>query len=341
MGSPSAAPGQAPWGFSFLRASRRADLARAASLLKHGHLVSLPTETVYGLAADALNVRAVAQVFEIKGRPLLDPLIVHGLHADMLERVAHFGPVARQLAARFWPGPLTLVLPRRRCVPDRVTAGQETVAVRAPAHPAFRRVLARCEACLAAPSANPFGYLSPTRAQHVAVSLGHRLPYIVDGGRCQHGLESTILSLIDPKAPALLRPGPIGPGALADVLGRVPALRRRKPVAGRALEAPGTSERHYSPDKPLTLFEQSPGPADATTATVWLQRPANVARGAHFWLSESGSLPEAAANCFDLLRRLDADSAVRLIRCEAPTADKTDALALALRDRLQRAAARR
>ncbi|MGF1448716.1 MAG: L-threonylcarbamoyladenylate synthase [Opitutales bacterium] len=323
-----------------LQACQRADLTRAAHLLRAGHLVALPTETVYGLAADALNPLAVSKVFEVKGRPLLDPLIVHGLHAAMLAEIAHFGATARDLADRFWPGPLTLVLSRRSSVPHLVTAGLDTVAVRAPAHPAFRRVLARSRLCLAAPSANPFGYLSPTRAAHVAASLGPRLSHIVDGGPCTHGLESTILSLANPSQPMILRPGPIGPKALAKVLGEAPPLRRRKPTVGEALEAPGTSERHYSPRTPLTLFDkQPPRPNSTQTATVWLKRPAITETGPTFWLSEPGSFKEAAANCFDLLRRLDADPSITQIRCQVPGSAAQDSLAVALRDRLLRAAA--
>ncbi|MDR1817841.1 MAG: threonylcarbamoyl-AMP synthase [Puniceicoccales bacterium] len=171
------------------------ETARAASLLKAGEIVALPTETVYGLAADALNADAVRRIFDAKGRPLLDPLIVHLADAARLGEIAEPSPAALALAERFWPGPLTLVLRRKPVVPDIVTAGLPTVAVRCPAHPLMRRVLEQSGLFLAAPSANPFGYVSPTTAAHVRDSLGERCPWILDGGPCEHGVESTIVLL--------------------------------------------------------------------------------------------------------------------------------------------------
>ncbi|MGF1484806.1 MAG: L-threonylcarbamoyladenylate synthase [Opitutales bacterium] len=344
MGKPSDAPGQSPWGFFFLQAASSADICRAAALLAHGRLVALPSETVYGLAGNAFDPGAVGRIFQVKGRPLLDPLIVHGLHAEALTAVAHFGRAAQRLAKALWPGPLTLVLPRRSGVPGLVTAGLPTVAVRCPAHTAFRRVLGRCGFPLAAPSANPFGYLSPTRAEHVRDSLGDRLPYILDGGPCTHGVESTIVSLRDPQRPEILRPGPISPGHICEVLGQAVPVRprtRRESPGETALEAPGTSARHYSPRKPLRLFQSATPPPGSTpaTAVVLLKRPQKLANQHTYWLSESGDLREAAANVFDLLRRLDAEPSIRSLQVEQPAPDETG-FGLALADRLLRAAAR-
>ncbi|MEO0040395.1 MAG: hypothetical protein RIS38_1343, partial [Verrucomicrobiota bacterium] len=213
--------------------------------------MALPTETVYGLAADATNPAALAQVFAIKGRPLLDPLIVHVLDQAALADVAEPDPRLAKLA-HLWPGPLTVVLRRKPVVPDLVTAGKDTVAVRIPAHPIFREVLSLAGRPLAAPSANPFGYVSPTKAAHVRDSLGERCPWIVDGGACAHGVESTILDLSVPGRARLLRPGPIPLETLRGLLGEVEAVTR---VASQqaAQDAPGMLERHYSPATRVAL----------------------------------------------------------------------------------------
>jgi L-threonylcarbamoyladenylate synthase len=218
------------------------DLARAAELLRQGACVALPTETVYGLAADATNPAALAQVFAIKGRPLLDPLIVHVLDQAALTEVAEPDPRLAKLAA-LWPGPLTVVLRRKSVVPDLVTAGKDTVAVRIPAHPLFREVLRLAERPLAAPSANPFGYVSPTKAQHVRDSLGERCPWIVDGGACAHGVESTILDLSVPGRARLLRPGPIPLEKLRELIGEIEVVTRAANQQA-AQDAPGMLERH-------------------------------------------------------------------------------------------------
>ena len=211
-----------PSASSFLTAAP-ADLARAAELLRAGACVALPTETVYGLAADATNPAALAQVFAIKGRPLLDPLIVHVLDQTALAEVSEPDPRLAKIAS-LWPGPLTVVLRRKSVVPDLVTAGKDTVAVRIPAHPLFREVLRLAGRPLAAPSANPFGYVSPTKAQHVSDSLGERCPWIVDGGACAHGVESTILDLSVPGRARLLRPGPISLETMLDHIDHIVAL---------------------------------------------------------------------------------------------------------------------
>lgn len=320
----------------FLSASP-ADLQRAATLLQAGACVALPTETVYGLAADALNPSALAQVFAIKGRPLLDPLIVHVLDHAALAEIAEPDERLASLAA-FWPGPLTVVLRRRACIPDLVTAGQATVAVRIPAHPLFREVLRLAGRPLAAPSANPFGYVSPTKAEHVRASLGERCPWIVDGGPCAHGVESTILDLSVPGRARLLRPGPITHEALEAILGPVEVVTCRS-AATVAQAAPGMLARHYSPTTPVILFARgaSPPPAVGPVARLFLaRRPPSAAGVTDYFLSESGSVEEGARQLFDLLRQLDGRGYASL---QAELAEPVG-LGVAYNDRLTRAAAR-
>jgi L-threonylcarbamoyladenylate synthase len=319
-------------------------VTRAAELLRTGEVVALPTETVYGLAANALDERAVRYIFSVKGRPLVDPLIVHGLDVEFFRDLAHFTPLARALADACWPGPLTLVLRKTAVISPLVTAGRETVAVRAPAHPVMRAVLTACGLPLAAPSANPFGYISPTRAEHVRASFGGRLPWILDGGPCAVGLESTIVDVSDPAAPPrVLRPGPITPQALASILGRTvqsPAPTPRDDAPGMA--APGLLARHYSPSTPLGLLEPGMPPASPPVGrrVAWIRfsqaDPAEIlpARTEVFWLSENGDLAQAARGLYDLLRRLDG-AGYEKIWCEkAPDSG----WGLALNDRLRRAA---
>lgn len=314
-----------------------ADLQKAAQLLADGECVALPTETVYGLAADALNPKALAQVFAIKGRPLLDPLIVHVLDVEALKQVAEYDARLEKISS-FWPGPLTVVLRRKSCVPDLVTAGQETVAVRIPAHPVFREVLRLAQRPLAAPSANPFGYVSPTRAQHVRDSLAERCPWIVDGGACEHGLESTIIDLSSPERVRLLRPGPITLEALRDKLGAIELVTK---IASNqvAQAAPGMLERHYSPATRVELFAHGklPSVVEARSALLLMSRRQNIPAGTEvFYLSENDSVNEAAANLFDLLRKLDARGFTKIY---AELAEPMG-LGLAYNDRLTRAAAR-
>lgn len=321
---------------SFLSSSP-SDLARAADLLRTGHCVALPTETVYGLAADALNPAALAQVFTIKGRPLLDPLIVHVLDQAALAEVAE--PDERlALLAGFWPGPLTVVLRRKPCVPDLVTASKPTVAVRIPAHPIFREVLRLSGRPLAAPSANPFGYVSPTKAGHVSDSLGARCPWIVDGGACTHGVESTILDLSVPGRARLLRPGPVTREALQAKLGPIEVVTRA-PSQQVAQDAPGMLERHYSPATRVELFARGAQPTVATgkVARLLLARRSDLPVGPEdFYLSEHGSAEEGARHLFDLLRQLDARG-FDVIQAELAEAV---GIGVAYNDRLTRAAAR-
>ena len=321
-----------------------AGVARAAELLRSGEVVALPTETVYGLAAQALDEQSVRQLFAIKGRPLIDPLIVHGLDVPFFANFAEFTPLARQLAEACWPGPLTLIVRKTSAVPKLVTAGRDTVALRVPAHPVMRAVLEASGLPLAAPSANPFGYLSPTQAAHVRASFGDRVPWIVDGGTCALGVESTIVDVSNPLAPPrILRPGPITPEALSQILDcRVEIHQPVKRADDAGLVAPGLLSRHYSPHTSLGRLEPGQTPespsSDRRVAWVRLQRPPpNLIplRGVEiFWLSENGDLTAAAHDLYDLLRRLDGQGFAK-IWCEtAPDSG----WGLAINDRLRRAA---
>ncbi len=319
-------------------------LRDAAKLLRDGEIVAVPTETVYGLAANALDAAAVRKIFEAKGRPFIDPLIVHVCDMAMAERLAEPSPQLERLALRFWPGPLTVVLRKRAVVPDLVTAGEPTVALRMPAHPVMRRLIALAGVPLAAPSANPFGYVSPTTAAHVRDSLGARAPHILDGGPCAHGLESTIVNLADPAGVRLLRPGPVSPAELEAALG-VPVLPAPSHMDQKAAQAaPGMLDRHYSPNTPLILrtagtMAQVPPGYPGRVAVVHQARPADPRpKGVeHFWFSESGAPEEVARSLFALLRHLDSQNFAAIFAEAAPEGGLGDAI----NDRLKRAAAKR
>lgn len=321
------------------------DLALLAQALRGGELVAIPTETVYGLAANALDAAACRRIFEVKGRPLIDPLIVHVRDLDHAAELADVNEAARALAGKFWPGALTFVLPRHPVVPDIVTAGLPTVAVRCPGHPLARALLRECGLPLAAPSANPFGYVSPTTARHVIQSLGDRIQHLLDGGPCEIGLESTIIDLADPAHPVLLRPGAVTAAAIADVLG-VEVNRPAPALADAPARAPGMLERHYSPRTPLELFDHGSRPeagesaSGAPRAIIYFTRATAADAGDVaadvFWLSEDGSLESAARHIFALLRRLDAGAYDLVFIERAPEGGLGDAI----NDRLQRAARR-
>ena len=316
------------------------NLGRLAGVLRGGGLVGVPTETVYGLAADALDAEACAGIYRAKGRPATDPLIVHVLSARDVAAIAHLHPSARRLAAAFWPGPLTLVLEKRAGVPDIVTAGLGSVAVRVPDHPLFRRLLRATGRPLAAPSANPCGYVSPTTAEHVRAGLGDRIGHILDGGPCSVGLESTIVDVRDPARPRLLRPGAITRAQLEKVLGRKVGSGRTAGSARKAQLAPGMLKRHYSPRTPVVLHdrlstrEAAGGEKDAW---VFAARPRGVTGENIFWLDPRGDLRGAARRLFALLRRLDAAGHARIHLEKIPG---RAGLAEALNDRMARAAAR-
>ncbi|MCX6945659.1 MAG: L-threonylcarbamoyladenylate synthase [Opitutales bacterium] len=316
------------------------NLARLARRLRAGELVAVPTETVYGLAANALDARACRKIYTAKGRPRRDPLIVHIHSLAQLAEVAEPNAAALRLARQFWPGPLTLILPRRAAVPALVSAGLPSVAVRMPSHPLFRRLLRLSGVPLAAPSANPFGYVSPTTAAHVQAGLGRRIRHILDGGPCAIGLESTIVDVRDPRAPRLLRPGAITQAALARALGRPVRAARRPAAAAAAQLAPGQLARHYSPRTPVRLHpalaRAAAARSPADEAWVFLARPAGLAGKNIFWLDARGRLPGAARRLFHMLRLLDGKNFTRLHLELAPGGGLADAI----NDRLRRAAAR-
>lgn len=306
-----------------------ANIDRAAALLQNGGVVAFPTETVYGLGANALDARAAARIFEIKARPSFDPLIVHVADDAMLARVAaHVPPLARELARRFWPGPLTLVLEKQPAVPDLVTAGLPTVAVRMPVHPVARTLIERAAVPIAAPSANPFGYLSPTSAQHVERMLGDRVDLILDGGPAQHGVESTIV-MLEPQ-PALLRHGALPVEAIEAVTG---PLLRELPDAARPL-APGRLPQHYSPHVPIRIVDPASVPMRerADAALLAFRESVPGYRDVRV-LSPAGDLREAAAHFFSYLHELDASGAARI---DAEPVPQTG-LGAAIMDRLNRA----
>jgi L-threonylcarbamoyladenylate synthase len=308
-----------------LPAADPAALDEAARLILAGEPVALPTETVYGLAADAADGEAVARIYAAKGRPGFNPLIVHVL--DTASAGAHgvLGPAAERLAERFWPGPLTLVLPRRAESPVAAlaTAGLPSIALRVPAGPVMRAVLERAGRPLAAPSANRSGRISPTRAAHVTADLAGRIALVVDGGPTRDGLESTI---VRPEADrlVLLRPGPVTPDALRAATG-LPVV---DPVA-EGITAPGQLSSHYAPSRPLRLDVVEPA------AGEWLIGFGAVA--GEDTLSASGSLVEAAARLFEALHRAEAGGRARIAVAPIPA----EGLGLAIRDRLSRAAAPR
>lgn len=307
-------------------------LDRAAATLRDGGVVAFPTETVYGLGADALDATAVARIFEIKKRPAFDPLIVHVLDEAMLRLVAEtISPAAAKLADRFWPGPLTLVLPKRTEVPEIVTAGLSTVAVRMPAHPVARALLERTGRPLAAPSANPFGYLSPTRAEHVARMLGDRVDLIIDGGPATLGLESTIVRLAG--RAELLRRGAVAAEEIEAVIG---PLQAPAPGAETAPLAPGGLPQHYAPATPIRIVEFARVPRDeraGAAALAFNQVPPGYAHVRV--LSEKGELREAASRFFECLHELDD---VRPTRIDAEPLPEAG-LGASMMERLRRAAA--
>lgn len=306
-------------------------IARAAALILDGQPVAVPTETVYGLAADATSPEAVARIFAAKGRPAFNPLIVHVPDLEAAERLARFGDAARAAARAWWPGPLTLVLPLRADagLAPAVTAGLATVALRCPAHEAMRDLLRACGRPLAAPSANASGTISPTSADHVVKSLGERVRLVIDGGPAALGLESTILAFTD-GPPRLLRLGPVPfeeLEALAALSGGDDEERAPATVGG--VEAPGQLASHYAPSKPLRLDAETAEPGE------WL-----IGFGAvkgDDTLSGSGSLAEAAHRLFACLHRAEIQASPRIAVAPVPR----EGLGAAINDRLARAAAPR
>jgi L-threonylcarbamoyladenylate synthase len=301
-----------------------AAIAAAADLLRGGQIVAIPTETVYGLAADASDADAVAKIYAAKGRPDFNPLIVHVPDKEAADQLAVFDELADRLAVAFWPGALTLVLPLREGAPvaKAVTAGLPTMAIRCPAHPVMHAVLVRSGLNLAAPSANKSGGISPTRPDHVVASLGNAVPLILDGGPCVDGLESTIVAVRE-SGWQILRPGPVTEEQIAAIAGSSPVW-----MGSTGIEAPGQLASHYAPAKPLRLDASSRETDEYLIGFGALDGDDN--------LSASSNLAQAAANLFDALHRADASNACSIAVAPIPKQD----IGIAINDRLARASAR-
>lgn len=299
-------------------------IAQAADLLRQGLLVAFATETVYGLGGDACNGRAVASIYAAKGRPSFNPLIAHVSSAEAARRFVQWSDMAETLAAAFWPGPLTMVLPLKEGhrISSLVTAGLDTLAVRVPAHGTARALLTAFGGPVAAPSANPSGQISPTTADHVRAGLGGRIAAILDDGPCGVGVESTIVGLAG--EPSLLRPGGVALEDIESVLG----LRLHLHQAGDLLTAPGQLQSHYAPDAPVRLNAESPQGDEVLLGFGPVPCDLN--------LSEAGDLDEAAANLFSALHTLNATGRPIAV---SPIPDQ--GLGVAINDRLRRAAAPR
>lgn len=311
------------------------DISRAKALLEAGLLVAIPTETVYGLAANALNPDAVAAIFQAKNRPHFDPLIIHTSPMErVVDWVEEFPAEARLLARSFWPGPLTLLLPKKAIIPDLVTSGSPRVAIRIPRHPLTQALLESISFPLAAPSANPFGYVSPTTAQHVADQLGDRLAYILDGGPCQVGIESTIVGWEEGRA-VIYRKGGIPVEVIEKKIGKVAV----KPHSTSRPQAPGMLQSHYATRTPIRISDFQTIKWDTMGTRIGIiafrQPVSGIPLEYQVVLSHRGDYAEAARNLFAGLRRLD-DLNLDLILAELlPEED----LGRAINDRLRRAAA--
>lgn len=309
------------------------DINLAKEILIKGDLVAIPTETVYGLAGNALNEKAVLSIFEVKNRPAFDPLIIH---TDSIEKamqyVLDFPEKARKLAEHFWPGPLTLLLPKKTLIPDLVTSGLNQVAVRIPNHPLLLDLLSQLDFPLAAPSANPFGYISPTNAAHVNAQLGEKIPYILDGGESNVGIESTIVGFENNES-IVYRLGGLSVEDIERVIGKVTLM----PNSSSDPKAPGMLKSHYAPGKPFFLENKAILNPDneKTGYLLFDQYLAGVSLENQRVLSLTGNMQEAAHNLFAYLRELDALPIEQIIAERVPM----HGLGLAINDRLQRAAA--
>jgi L-threonylcarbamoyladenylate synthase len=325
-------------------------ISRAAEILRAGGLAAFPTETVYGLGADAYNPDAIVKIFEAKGRPRFDPLIIHIASIETLENVANLSLLNEgmrkklfQLAEKLWPGPLSFVLPKSEKIPGIATAGLETAAVRLPGHETAQKLIEQAGGAIAAPSANPFGAISPTRAEHVLDGLGDKVDIILDGGPTRIGVESTVLDMSGDVI-KILRPGGTPKDAITDIVKEQIANSKEQREEG--LSSPGLLKSHYAPRTPLTVLNKEeiirqpyePGAAflffDGATKEEWLKGQGaqnTIVRN----LSEKGSLSEAAACLFETLHELDKSGVSRIFAQFAPQ----DGLGEAINDRLRRASA--
>ncbi len=310
------------------------DIQKAKNELESGHLVAIPTETVYGLAANAIHEEAVAKIFEAKQRPTFDPLIVHTYSLDQVYQFAEsIHPKLLQLAQTFWPGPLTLLLPKKACIPNLVTSGLDRVGVRVPSHPLTLQLLQQLNFPLAAPSANPFGYISPTSAQHVQKQLGTKLNYILDGGDCNVGIESTIVGEEDNEI-IIYRLGGLSIDAIEQVVGKVSIQLNQSSNP----KAPGQLKSHYAPKKPFfvgSLTDLQKIHSDKKIGIIAFGEFATMQSHTIVKnLSETKNYNQAAIHLFSFMRELD-ESDVDVIICELLPEQN---LGLAINDRLRRAA---
>jgi L-threonylcarbamoyladenylate synthase len=312
------------------------DLEKARSFLQRGQLVAIPTETVYGLAANALDTEAVLSIFEAKKRPSFDPLIVHSYSLEALrEYVGEIPPQAQLLAERFWPGPITLLLEKKPMIPDLVTSGLPTVAVRVPDHPLTLQLLRSLDFPLAAPSANPFGYISPTTAQHVVDQLGTKIEYVLDGGPARVGIESTIIGFPE-GVPTVVRLGGLQLEDIEAVIGEVKTTLH----SSSNPMAPGMLKSHYAPGIPLRLMAKDELLAEEPSSEIgylFFEKPAQFEKYPNaLWLSESGDFREAAFRLFASLRQMDQLPVQEIWAEKLPE----QGLGRAINDRLLRASVR-
>lgn len=314
------------------------DIGRAKELLEAGQLIGFPTETVYGLAGNALNTKAVMKIYETKNRPNFDPLIVHTSSIDQISEYTY--PVdgeLQKLAERSWPGPLTLLLKKKSIISDHVTSGLDTVAVRVPNHPLALDLLKSLDFPLAAPSANPFGYISPTRPEHVQDQLGEQIPYILDGGDCSVGLESTIIGIEEGQV-IIYRLGGTEISAIEEIVGKVLIL----PQSSSNPKSPGMLKSHYAPRKPFILGEiealaKKYNASGTKFAVLSFDRDySDLKPHASFILSKTGDFAEAAKNLFSAMRLLDQSDVSVILAEELPE----EHFGKAINDRLRRAAAK-
>jgi L-threonylcarbamoyladenylate synthase len=310
------------------------DIERAISFLKEGETVAIPTETVYGLAADATNEDAVLKIFEAKGRPTSNPLILHFASIESIyPYVADFPETLRKLAQQFSPGPITFILPKSSLVPSLITAGQETVAVRVPEHEMTLALLRSIEFPIAAPSANRYGGISPTTAEHVQHELNERIPYILDGGACQTGLESTIVGMAEEKV-IVYRLGGIPLEALTESLGYVPEVKNE---LHHGVRTSGMVKYHYATETPLYFMEAGQNEYTDSDGFILFSKNNHVKKSTqHFYLSEDGDMNEAAKNLYAALHAMDKKGFQRIFIEAFPSAG----LGKTMNDRLKRATAK-
>lgn len=309
-------------------------IEEAATMIRDGHVAAFPTETVYGLGADVFQPEAIAQIFSVKGRPHYNPLIAHiATMEQWADLVPEVPALAQKLAAAFWPGPLTIVLPKRPEVPDIVTGGKNTVAVRMPAHPIALELIKRCQTAVAAPSANKFTYTSPTTATHVKEQLGAGCPVVIDGGACRVGVESTVISVTDTTV-TLLRPGGVPAEDLEMVVGKVEMATAEKKQEDA--QSPGMMLNHYAPATPLSAFKSIPLEFEnrENIGVILFQPSQRSFKGTVDILSPNGDTKEAAANFFAAIRRMDALGLEAIVMEYAPE----HGLGLAINNRLEKAA---